>query len=138
MCEKRFTEKKDGKNILRNGIVSVHSDGFGSFYEGDAIDRLAEYETALEEGKLVILPRKECEGEILFKAKRKNWRELPKDEWWVEGVPIKIKGEMYMAVEYIDSEQNSDFEMAQYILQKSFIAIAQETLCQVYLVADLV
>lgn len=23
--------------------------------------------------------------EILFKAKRKNWRELPKDEWWVEG-----------------------------------------------------
>ena len=23
--------------------------------------------------------------EILFKAKRKNWRELPKEEWWVEG-----------------------------------------------------
>lgn len=23
--------------------------------------------------------------EILFKAKRKNWRELPKSEWWVEG-----------------------------------------------------
>lgn len=23
--------------------------------------------------------------EILFKAKRKNWRELSKDEWWVEG-----------------------------------------------------
>lgn len=23
--------------------------------------------------------------EILFRAKRKNWRELPKDEWWVEG-----------------------------------------------------
>ena len=22
--------------------------------------------------------------EILFKAKRKNWRELPKEEWWVE------------------------------------------------------
>lgn len=27
--------------------------------------------------------------EILFKAKRKNWRELPKEEWWVEGYPIK-------------------------------------------------
>ena len=63
MCEKRFTEKRMGKNILRNGIVSVHSDGFGSFYEGDAIDRLAEYETALEEGRLVTLPHKECEGE---------------------------------------------------------------------------
>ena len=23
--------------------------------------------------------------EILFRAKRKNWRELPKKEWWVEG-----------------------------------------------------
>ena len=23
--------------------------------------------------------------EILFHAKRKNWRELPKEEWWVEG-----------------------------------------------------
>lgn len=23
--------------------------------------------------------------EILFKAKRKNWRELPKEEWWIEG-----------------------------------------------------
>ena len=23
--------------------------------------------------------------EILFKAKRKNWRELPKEQWWVEG-----------------------------------------------------
>ena len=27
--------------------------------------------------------------EILFKAKRKNWRELPKEEWWVEGYPVK-------------------------------------------------
>lgn len=23
--------------------------------------------------------------EILFKAKRKNWEELPKEQWWVEG-----------------------------------------------------
>ena len=23
--------------------------------------------------------------EILFKGKRKNWRELPKEKWWVEG-----------------------------------------------------
>ena len=25
--------------------------------------------------------------EILFKAKRKNWKELPKEEWWIEGFP---------------------------------------------------
>lgn len=27
--------------------------------------------------------------EILLKAKRKNWRELPKEEWWVEGNYVK-------------------------------------------------
>lgn len=32
--------------------------------------------------------------EILFKAKQKNWRELPKEEWWVEGnyYEAKISG----------------------------------------------
>ena len=29
--------------------------------------------------------------EILFKAKRKNWRELPKEEWWAEGYPVKYQ-----------------------------------------------
>ena len=29
--------------------------------------------------------------EILFKAKRKNWRELQKDEWWVKGYPVKYQ-----------------------------------------------
>ena len=27
----------------------------------------------------------------LTKAKRKNWRELPKEEWWVEGYPVKYQ-----------------------------------------------
>lgn len=31
-------------------------------------------------GERVIMNRK-----ILFKAKRKDWEELPKDQWWVEG-----------------------------------------------------
>lgn len=31
--------------------------------------------------------------EILFKAKVKNWKQLPKEEWWVEGYyGIKGKG----------------------------------------------
>ena len=29
--------------------------------------------------------------EILFKAERKDWRELPKEEWWVEGYPVKYQ-----------------------------------------------
>ena len=68
--------------------------------------------------------------EILFKAKVKDWRERPKEEWWVEGVPIEIKDKMYMAVEYTDSEQITDFELAQYILKKIFAEIDPETLCQ--------
>lgn len=55
----RFTEKfKDGRNILRSGIEYIHHVGFGHFYTGDAIDKLAEYETAEEEGRLVALPCK--------------------------------------------------------------------------------
>ena len=29
--------------------------------------------------------------EILFRAKRKNWRKLPKEEWWDEGYPVKYQ-----------------------------------------------
>lgn len=29
--------------------------------------------------------------EILFKAKHKNWCDLPKWEWWVEGYPVKYQ-----------------------------------------------
>lgn len=55
----RFTEKfKDGRNILRSGIEYIHHVGFGYFYTGDAIDKLAEYETAEEDGRLVVLPCK--------------------------------------------------------------------------------
>lgn len=28
--------------------------------------------------------------EIIFKAKRKNWRSLPKEEWWVEGFYVPV------------------------------------------------
>ena len=53
----QFTEKfKDGRNILRFGIENIHHVGFGQFYAGEAIDKLAEYETAEEEGRLVVLP----------------------------------------------------------------------------------
>lgn len=55
----RLTEKfKDGRNILRKGIDNIHHDGFGQFYSGEAIDKLAKYEIAEEEGRLLILPCK--------------------------------------------------------------------------------
>lgn len=53
--------------------------------------------------------------EILFRAKRKNWREFPKEEWWVEGLPQKMWGEWHII--------NSNDENLGY-------PIDPETLCQ--------
>ena len=53
----RFTEKVNGINMVRNGIygtIGTH----GRYFVGEAIDKLAEYETADEEGRLVVLPCK--------------------------------------------------------------------------------
>lgn len=55
----RFTEKfKDGRNILRKGISDIFHVGFGRFFSGEAIDKLAEYEDLEEQGKLLNLPCK--------------------------------------------------------------------------------
>lgn len=55
----QLTEKfKDGRNILRKGIENIHHVGFGQFYAGESIDKLAEYEIADKEGRLVVLPCK--------------------------------------------------------------------------------
>lgn len=53
----RFTEKlKDGKNIIREGIQHVFCSGVGTFFDGEAVDKLAEYEDLEEQGKLPKLP----------------------------------------------------------------------------------
>ena len=53
----RLTEKfKDGRNILRKGISDIFHVGFGRFFAGEAVDRLADYEDLEEQGKLLKLP----------------------------------------------------------------------------------
>ncbi len=62
----RFTEKfKDGRNILRNGIADVFHIRFGRFFEGDAIDKFAEYEDLEEQGLILKIPCKA--GDTLYK-----------------------------------------------------------------------
>ena len=51
----------------------------------------------------------------LYRAKRKNWRELPKEKWWVEGFYAYIK-----PYHYIMPKGNYD----------SWIEIDEKTLCQ--------
>lgn len=64
----RYTEKRNGKNVipLRNAVCGVdlpkwsidkHSD-IQSFLSGDAVDRLAELENKIEQGKMIELPCK--------------------------------------------------------------------------------
>ena len=53
--------------------------------------------------------------EIIFKAKRKDWRDLPKEQWWIEGLPTRMWRELYI--------QDSEDENTAY-------KIDPDTLCQ--------
>lgn len=67
--------------------------------------------------------------EILFKAKRKNWQELPKEQWWVKGYLVKKKCGRYTTIGYEEYEayvivsQFSDGGM-------QFCYIDEDTICQ--------
>lgn len=52
----RFTGKVSGRNMVSNGIYGMIGK-CGRYFVGEAIDKLAEYETAEEEGRLVIFPK---------------------------------------------------------------------------------
>lgn len=63
--------------------------------------------------------------EILFRAKRKNWRELPKEEWWVEGNLItneRQEGTAYIG--YIFDVHNGMIE------DFDIVEVDPKTLCQ--------
>ena len=67
----RFTEKVNGRNMVRNGIygtIGTH----GRYFVGEAIDKLAEYETAEEEGRLVVLPRCNIEDTVYIPVDFQN------------------------------------------------------------------
>ena len=53
----RFSEKINERNVVINGINSTIG-SHGRYFIGAAIDKLSEYETAEEEGRLVVMPCK--------------------------------------------------------------------------------
>ena len=69
--------------------------------------------------------------EILFKAKRKNWRELPKEEWWVEGyvIPDEITGQFFIHARWNSVNESYKIGEEGYL---RFVAyeVDSETLCQ--------
>lgn len=59
MSMERLTKKlPDGRNILRGNFAYVRNPKYGSFVEGYAVDKLADYEDAEEQGLLLRLPCK--------------------------------------------------------------------------------
>lgn len=55
----RLTKKYNGKNIVKSGhIAMVFNNETGNRFEGEAIDKLAAYEDAEEQGLLLRLPCK--------------------------------------------------------------------------------
>lgn len=67
--------------------------------------------------------------EHLYKAKRANWRELSKDEWWVEGYFIEQNHPEYHAyiVKYINIEMDNRYID---ILEYDIVEIDPETVCE--------
>lgn len=88
----RFTEKfKDGRNILRKGIADIFHNGFGRFFEGAAIDKLAKYEQMEEQGLLLRLPCKI--GDKVYEPNRLWNRVLLRD---VASIVVSSGGAFYV------------------------------------------
>ena len=67
--------------------------------------------------------------EILFKAKMKNWKQLPKEEWWVEGY-YGIKGKGTELEEHFIICSTFSPILSTYPFYFTDIQIDPETLCQ--------
>ncbi len=67
--------------------------------------------------------------EILFKAKVKNWKQLPKEEWWVEGY-YGIKGKGTELEEHFIIRSTFSPILSTYPFYFTDIQIDPETLCQ--------
>lgn len=66
----RLTEKYNGKNILKSGKATLIFSNTGNRFKGEAIDKLAAYEDAEEQGLLLRLPCKV--GDTIYEVSYAN------------------------------------------------------------------
>ncbi len=72
----------------------------------------------------------------VFRAKPKNWKELPGEDRWIEGLPVYVKGKMCMIEDYKDTGDTADLEMEQDVPKMSFTEIDIKTLCRAMELTD--
>lgn len=63
----------------------------------------------------------------IYKAKRKNWRELPKEKWWVEGAIFEGKESSYIITNVKVTDEWEDSEIGADVIG---YLVAPETVCQ--------
>lgn len=62
-----------------------------------------------------------------YKAKRKNWRELPKEKWWVEGAIFEGKENSYIITNVKVTDKWEDSEIGADVIG---YLVDPETVCQ--------
>lgn len=62
-----------------------------------------------------------------YKAKRKNWRELPKEKWWIEGAIFEGKENSYIITNVKVTDEWEDSEIGADVIG---YLVAPETICQ--------
>ena len=62
-----------------------------------------------------------------YKAKRKNWRELPREKWWVEGAIFEGKENSYIITNVKVTDEWEDSEIGADVIG---YLVDPETICQ--------
>lgn len=68
--------------------------------------------------------------ELLFKGKRKDWREFPKEEWWVEGYIVKHGERWWIYTGEVSIVEGYTNEYGLPLTHAVKYEIEPETLCQ--------
>ncbi len=62
-----------------------------------------------------------------YKAKRKNWRELPREKWWIEGAVFEGKENSYIITNVKVTDEWEDSEIGADVIG---YLVDPETICQ--------
>lgn len=62
-----------------------------------------------------------------YKAKRKNWRELPREKWWIEGAVFEEKENSYIITNVKVTDEWEDSEIGADVIG---YLVDPETICQ--------